>query len=45
MTAAEQQANANAAAELQEALERNAEALKAAAEASEALAKLLGGQK
>lgn len=45
MTAAEQQANADAAAALQEALERNAEALKAAAEASEALAKLLGGQK
>lgn len=45
MTAEEQQANANAAAELQAALERNAEALKAAADASEALAKLLGDQK
>ncbi|WP_331731783.1 hypothetical protein OG298_45080 (plasmid) [Streptomyces sp. NBC_01005] len=44
MNAEEQQAHANAAAELQAALERNAEALRAAAEASEALAKLLGGQ-
>ncbi|WP_331756170.1 hypothetical protein OHA04_45620 (plasmid) [Streptomyces sp. NBC_01590] len=44
MNAEEQQANARAAAELQEALERNAEALRAAAEAPEALARLLGGQ-
>ncbi|MFJ1900501.1 hypothetical protein [Streptomyces sp. NPDC088115] len=44
MTAEEQQANSNAAAELQAALERNAEALRQAAEASEALAQLLGGQ-
>ncbi|WP_331728814.1 hypothetical protein OG693_39475 (plasmid) [Streptomyces sp. NBC_01259] len=44
MTAEEQQANSNAAAELQAALERNAEALRQAAEASDALAKLMRGE-
>lgn len=44
MTAEEQQANHNAAAELQAALERNAEALRDAATAAEDLAKVLRGE-
>jgi hypothetical protein len=45
VTAAEQQANANAAAELQAALERAAADLKAAQEALARLTEVSGGQK